>query len=218
MLRSLNAEENVEFINHMDTFMLMNGKIANNLLNPVDGVHLTDDGTKTLINNFHAVVPILVPIKRNAASSKIRSSKRAFFENAIKTDRNCKQIWKHLKDLNHSGKNSITSLKTGNDYIRNLTDIVQHLNDHFSSIRYKLVPKPKTTFSLDCLASFVKSRINGNHSFSLYSVSISEVYNELIKLDVSTFKATWLDEVGPRILKLSSPITSEPLAHIINLT
>lgn len=35
MLRSLSLEENLEFINHIDTIMLMNENIANNLLTPV---------------------------------------------------------------------------------------------------------------------------------------------------------------------------------------
>ncbi|CAC5391022.1 unnamed protein product [Mytilus coruscus] len=151
-------------------------------------------------------------IKHGVSTNNHREIKYRNF----KTDRNCKQIWKHLKDLNHSGKNNITSLKThDNDYITNLTDIVEHLNDHFSSTGHKLVPDPKTTFFSDSLASFVKSRISENVSFTLYSVSISEVSNELVQLDVNI---TGLDKVGPRILKLSSPIVSDSLAHIINLS
>lgn len=45
MLRSLSLEENLEFIYHIDTIMLMNENIANNLLTPVDGIYKTVDRT-----------------------------------------------------------------------------------------------------------------------------------------------------------------------------
>ena len=85
---------------------------------------------------------------RNKTSSNIRSAKREFFRNVIESDRSCKELWKHLKDINSTGKQNITSLKKDDIYLTNITDIINHLNDHFSSVGGKLNPNPKQTFDL----------------------------------------------------------------------
>ena len=149
-------------------------------------------------------------------SSYIRSSKREFFKNAVESDRNCKELWKHLKDLNSTTKQNITSLKKDDTLLTNVKDIVNHLNDHFSTIGSKLIQNPKQTFESEKITSFVNEKISEHVFFSLYTVTVSDVLKELEDLDSS--KSTGLDELGPRILKLSAPIIADSLTHIINLS
>lgn len=57
-LNSICRQENIDFVNHSENFLLKNGKIVNGLLYS-DGVHLTKDGTSLLINNISDKVGIL---------------------------------------------------------------------------------------------------------------------------------------------------------------
>jgi hypothetical protein len=57
-LKSICRQENIDFVNHLENFLLKNGKIVNGLLYS-DGVHLTKDGTSLLINNINDKVGIL---------------------------------------------------------------------------------------------------------------------------------------------------------------
>ncbi|CAC5406626.1 unnamed protein product [Mytilus coruscus] len=62
-LSEISIEENVTFINHLDSFVLRNGEIVPGLIH-TDGVHLTNSGTTKLIDNINKVIPI-----RNVNSS-----------------------------------------------------------------------------------------------------------------------------------------------------
>ena len=149
---------------------------------------------------------------RNKTSSNIRSAKREFFRNVIESDRSCKELWKHLKDINSTGKQNITSLKKDDIYLTNITDIINHLNDHFSSVGGKLIPNPKQTFDWYKMSAFVKDKVSDGVFFSLYSVTFSDVLKELENLDIS--KSTGIDGLGSRILKLSAPLIADSLTHI----
>jgi hypothetical protein len=107
--------------------------------------------------------------------------KEVLFRNAIESDRSCKELWKHLKDINSTGKQNITSLKKDYIYLTNITDIINHLNDHFSSVGGKLIPNPKQTFDWDKMSAFVKDKVSDDVFFSLYSVTFSDVLKELKK-------------------------------------
>jgi alkyl hydroperoxide reductase subunit AhpC len=50
-------QENIDFVNHSENFLLKNGKIVNGLLYS-DGVHLTKNGTSLLINNINDKVAL----------------------------------------------------------------------------------------------------------------------------------------------------------------
>ncbi|CAC5419707.1 unnamed protein product [Mytilus coruscus] len=62
-LSEISIEENVTFINHLDSFVLCNGEIVPGLIH-TDGVHLTNSGTTKLIDNINKVISI-----RNVNSS-----------------------------------------------------------------------------------------------------------------------------------------------------
>ncbi|CAC5414857.1 CNBP [Mytilus coruscus] len=57
-LIDLCGEMHIDFINHIDSYVLRNGKLIPGILYP-DGVHLTMKGTSRLIHNMNDVAPIL---------------------------------------------------------------------------------------------------------------------------------------------------------------
>ncbi len=90
------------------------------------------------------------------------------------------------------------------------------LNDHFSSVGEKLIPNPHSNFDADKISHFVGSKIEDNSAFSLYTITREDVFTALTNLDVN--KATGIDEVGPKILKISRSVIGDSLAPIINLS
>ncbi|CAG2190139.1 unnamed protein product [Mytilus edulis] len=134
---------------------------------------------------------------------------------AIDNDKNCKILWRHLKDMNSTTKQEIDILTHEGKVLINKNDIANCLNDHFSTVDEKLISNPHKSFKSEKINNYVNSKIIDDTKFSLYTVTNDEVLQGLKNLD--TTKSTGTDGVGPRILKLSRSIVASPLAHIINL-
>ena len=78
LLMNLCDELKVEFINHLDNFILKNGKIVPGLLHK-DGVHLTKAGTSILIENINDVLPIQA--KRNVVNDDVNTARHRVMGN-----------------------------------------------------------------------------------------------------------------------------------------
>ncbi|CAG2203258.1 unnamed protein product [Mytilus edulis] len=153
---------------------------------------------------------------RNLTNKLIRSSKSKYFMEAINNDKNCKTLWRHLKDLNSTTGHDIDMITYEDKNLTDKIDIVNCLNDHFSSVGEKLIPHPHSNFESEKINNYVKSKINDNTLFSLYTVTNADVFKYLSNLDIN--KSTGTDGVGPRILKVSKSIIVDSLTHIINLS
>ena len=74
-------------------------------------------------------------ILRNKSSSLIKKSKRDFFNNAIKENKDSTYLWKNLKDisnLNHANKIELPQrLIISDKKIEGNLNIVNELNKHF---------------------------------------------------------------------------------------
>ncbi|VDI64210.1 Hypothetical predicted protein, partial [Mytilus galloprovincialis] len=142
---------------------------------------------------------------RNLTNKLIRSSKSNYFMEAINHDKNCKSIWRHLKDLNSTTGHDIDMITYEDKNLTDKIDIVNGLlNDHFSSVGETLIPHPHSNFESEKINNYVKSKINDNRLFSLYTVTNADVFKYLTNLDIN--KSTGTDEVGPRISKVSKSI------------
>ncbi|CAC5390362.1 unnamed protein product [Mytilus coruscus] len=118
--------------------------------------------------------------------------------------------------MNSTTKQEIDILTHEGKVLLNKNDIANCLNDHFSTVGEKLISNPHKRFKSEKINNYVKSKINDDAKFSLYTVTNDEVLQALKNLDIT--KSTGTDGVGPIILKLSRSIVASPLAHIINLS
>ena len=73
-------------------------------------------------------------------------------------------------------------------------------------------PIPKSDFNK--IEHFVNSNVPEHMFFHIPLITESETHKMLSQLDVS--KATGLDQLGPRLLKLSADTISNSLTYIIN--
>ena len=141
-------------------------------------------------------------ILRNKISTLLKKSKRDFFNNAIKDNKDSSYLWKNLKDisnLNHPNKIELPQkLFISDAEVDGNLNIVNELNKHFISISNIIT---KTSFSnknFFDLKKHLDSKLESN-TFYITFITPFEVRKIIDKLDIN--KSTGLDGIGPRILK-----------------
>ncbi|CAC5397636.1 unnamed protein product [Mytilus coruscus] len=95
---------------------------------------------------------------RNLTNKLIRSSKSKYFMEAINNDKTVKTLWRHLKDLNSTTDHDIDMVTYEDKNLTDKIDIVNCLNDHFSSVGEKLIPHPHSNFESEKINNYVKSK------------------------------------------------------------
>ena len=93
------------------------------------------------------------------------------------------------------------------------TKLAGVFNDYFINIAANLKEPIENTY-LSKLKSYISSKVPDNFHFELPDIDENFVFKFLSTLDVA--KATGLDGVGPRLLKLPSSIIAKSLTVIVN--
>lgn len=157
---------------------------------------------------------------RNKTRKLIRNAKRKHFANSIETLKDTKTLWKHLKSV-HNG--STSSSKTLPDELviegEHFTDsqtIASKFNEYFTSVAQILDNTNSETEDLDItkLQEFVNGKVPDNTQFSIPFITTEQVLSYTSILDSS--KATGLDGLGPKIIKLAANSLSPQIAALIN--
>ena len=158
---------------------------------------------------------------RNKVTTMIRKSKETYFKVAIN---DCfgdsGKLWKTLKDVLPK-KTSVnpSCLNVNGKILESEDDISNGFNKHFVDVALNLIESNGCgsdgvcNFNLDSCnhdASVISSEM------SLPRVSCDFVDNEI--RNMSTGKATGLDDVGVRILKIARPAIVESLTYIMNMS
>ena len=109
-------------------------------------------------------------------------------------------------------------IKINNDNFDCDRDIVNQFNSFYTNIyKNQNNNNSKNSFpNFDKLHEFVNEKNPNQVEFSIKNITVLEVIEHLNKLDSS--KSTGLDGLGPRILKLLTPVIAKSLCHIINLS
>lgn len=158
---------------------------------------------------------------RNKVVSLIKRSKKAHYENLIEEGKNNPStVWKIFNELG-AGKqksdstNNVNSIKAGNFETDEPIDIANAFNDFFVNIAEN-IKEPVVTSNHDKLRNFCSEKIPQNVVYDMPTLSSEKVIKSLKNLDIN--KSTGLDEIGPRLLKMSSSVIGESLTHIFNLS
>ena len=80
----------------------------------------------------------------------------------------------------------------------------------------KNLPNCSETPNLEKLKDFMSNPNPDKIPFSIKNITLLEVVEYLNKLDAS--KSAGLDGIGPRILKIATPVIAKSICHIINLS
>ena len=157
---------------------------------------------------------------RNKTKQLIRASKRKHFSESISKSKDTKHIWAHLRTLIGDSKASNNRLPEeliiDNECITNSAKIAQKLNTYFSSIANILNQNDNEAPSLNTekISQYVNNKIPNDTFFTILFITPEQVTNYINKFDCS--KATGLDGIGPRILKIAACAISPSIAKLIN--
>ena len=155
---------------------------------------------------------------RNKVSSMIKTAKNNMYRAKIEKGKDDpRTIWKIFKEFGASRKRAtsemINGLKENGQHISDDKEMANLFNKYFVNIAAQLKgPVEKPDFKH--IKEFVDSKVPTNESFSIPNINNAFVLNFLKSLDVT--KATGLDCIGPRILKIAPEILSPSISYIIN--
>jgi len=159
---------------------------------------------------------------RNNVTELIRNSKKKHFANMIDNSKqNPGNIWKVFKEFgagkgNCSSKNNnIFTIKKNGQYLDDSKDIANEFNSFFISIAENL-KEPVEPTSHERLEKFCKEKLANDKFFEIPEITVEKVLKYLKGLDTS--KSTGVDNIGPRLLRISAPFISESLAYLCNLS
>lgn len=157
---------------------------------------------------------------RNKTKDLIRRAKKEHFSKSVSDLKDTKTIWKQLRNATNGSSSPQNILPdeliVDGDTFTNSQDIAFKLNDYFASISELVsdTDDPSPTIDLTKLKSYISSKIPNNISFNVPYITVDSVSESISGLNSS--KATGLDGIGPRVLKLAKVVLAPSITAIIN--
>ena len=152
-------------------------------------------------------------ISRNRVNNEIKKAKRSYYEKQfVQSSNNPRMVWSTINELlsrKKLHKIHITEIKNNQTSVFDSTEIAEVFNAHFSNIGEVLanaIPNGSSTFS-DYLPKI-------STVFTLQQTTTKEICNVIKSIDSK--KATALDGISARLVKLGIPIISDSLVKIFN--
>ena len=157
---------------------------------------------------------------RNKTKSLISNSKKQIYtKNIQENKRNPKKLWKQLHEISNKSKSHTTPsvVNQEGEPILDPEQTANSFNDFFTSI-FQQYGKENTENCCisEKLKNFVQNKLPPEANFEIPPVSTSFVQKQLDALDPS--KATGLDGLSAKFLKLGSSVIATPVAKILNLS
>ena len=157
---------------------------------------------------------------RNRSTTLIQDAKKEFYSQSINNNyKSPKVLWQNLHDITQkSSKQHSNFIHDDNgDPILDPETTANKFNNFFTSL-YKDLDRSDGKSTHDCskLRDFVDSKVPHGTEFHIPHVSASFIQQQLQNL--KTNKATGIDDISAKYLKLSASVVSQPLATILNLS
>ena len=153
---------------------------------------------------------------RNKVIDLIKKAKEQYYKQVIEENKNSSDIWNYIKELGPKSAKSTPNTLTFNERTATDTsDIADMFNDYFTNLSNNLLSgNPDYQNTLHTLRNYTQTKLQSFNEFRIRPIDETEVFSMLRKLQ--TNKSTGVDCLGPRLLKLSAPIISKCVAHMIN--
>lgn len=153
---------------------------------------------------------------KNQYNRQIKETKCSYYQGKLHSNSgNLKQTWKTLNELMNrtSNKNKIPEMKDGNGEIIDETLIPDAFNTYFVELGEKLANEiPRSSISPDSFLSDINHPVHGLPSFQ--EILESDVLKLLHGLGPN--KASGIDGISSRILKISASVIAPFLTSIFN--
>ena len=159
---------------------------------------------------------------RNKTKSVIRKSKKNFYKQSIENNKDNSYLWRHINDINGKTKSNTLphELKIDNTIINDENTILNELNCFFTTISDKLKHDHNSSINsnsdrnFDQLKEYIDIKVPANIEFKIPFIKVADVVSILNSLDAN--KATGLDNISPRFIKLSAEVIAPSLTKLIN--
>ena len=142
----------------------------------------------------------------------MKKAKRKYFSENLDTNKSDpRKTWRLINELQsrQSKSTKVSQVKTGNQVFTSPGDIAEAFNNHFTNIG-QCVAQEIPCADIDPLVYFNP----GEGVFSFQRINIQKVIKLLKDIDVS--KATGLDKIPNRLLKLAAEVVALSLTGIFN--
>ncbi|MCU7800226.1 MAG: hypothetical protein KZQ70_08805 [gamma proteobacterium symbiont of Lucinoma myriamae] len=155
---------------------------------------------------------------RNKVSSMIDLAKKEMYKVKIEEGQNDpRSIWKLFRDFGASKKGgsheNILGIKVNDQVIANDSDIADIFNNYFVNVASQL-KEPAQFSEFQMVKDYVDSKVQTDTYFTIPEINSVFVRKFLTNLDVT--KATGLDCIGPRLLKIAPNSLCTSLTFIVN--
>ena len=150
---------------------------------------------------------------RNKVNIELRSAKKDFYSSKIAGQKiNPKKAWKSINNLlgRQNKPTVVNELNVGEENLTSPEDIAEGFNEYFSNIGPDLASK--IDYSNSNFETYVK--IAQSEFAAFQPVTVSHVSHLLHGL--SNNKATGIDKISSKIIKLAAPVISDSLTLIFN--
>ena len=155
---------------------------------------------------------------RNKAVGMLKSAKRKYYLSKLENNKNnAKEMWKTIKSNSGLSKQSkrVYNLKVGGCLLEDNKKIAFEFNFHFTSIADQLRSLlPQLNFDISKLQNFVIKRKDASITFSIPPITESKIIDCL--KNISSNKASGIDNIGAQMLKLAAPIITPSIPKLIN--
>ena len=157
---------------------------------------------------------------RNLTKTLIRRAKSNHFTSNVVNNKDTKLIWQQIRAIQNSTQNSTKTLpeqlQIENTTITESHEIATKLNEFFATISKRIeqsenLSKPNEHSKL---IDYINNKVPNDTLFKIPLITPSQVSMFIRKLNPR--KATGLDGIGPKILKMACEIISPSIADLIN--
>ena len=155
---------------------------------------------------------------RNEATELIRDAKKEYYSESIKLYKNDpKKLCKVFNELNNKSNfsNKIKTITYENKTFTDDADIANTFNKYFTSLSEKYLNKEKSISpNLKKLEAFITTKLPKENIFNIPYITEDFVYQFLTSLDNN--KATGIDNISSKIVKILAPVITKHLTEICN--
>ena len=155
---------------------------------------------------------------RNEVTKLIRDAKKEYYSESIQLYKNDpKKLSKVFNELSNKSNfsNNIKTITYENKTFTDDADIANTFNKYFTSVSEKYLNKEKSLSpNLKKLEAFISTKLPKGNIFNIPYITEDFVYTFLTSLDNN--KATGIDNISSKIIKISAPVITKQLTDICN--
>ena len=155
---------------------------------------------------------------RNEVTKLIRDAKKEYYSESIQLYKNDpKKLSKVFNELSNKSdiSNNIKTITYENKTFTDDADIANTFNKYFTSVSKKYLNKEKSLSpNQKKLEAFISTKLPKGNIFNIPYITEDFVYTFLTSLDNN--KATGIDNISSKIVKISAPVITKQLTDICN--